>query len=71
MVWSPGAVAVEFCDVSHRHFLKCSFLYFDTHLASYTGVKLQPSQSFYMNMKFYELLVQLTKFFKKGMFNFQ
>ena len=50
MVWSPGAVAVEFCDVSHRHFLKCYFLYFDTHLASYTGVKLQPSQSFYMNI---------------------
>ena len=48
MVWSPGAVSVEFRDVPQRHcFSVLLFILFNTLLAMYTEVKYQLKQSFF------------------------
>ena len=46
MEWSPGAVAVKYCDIHNAIIFHCYSLYFDTHLAGYTEVKNQIKQSF-------------------------
>ena len=56
MVWSPGAVAVEFRDVLQRHCFQCYSLFFDTLLARYTEVKYQLTQYFYTSFSFDKLL---------------
>ena len=56
MVWSPGAVAVEFRDVPQRHCFQCYSLFFDTLLARYTEVKYQLKQYFYTSFRFDKLL---------------
>ena len=45
MVWSPGAVSVEFRDVPRRHSFPCYSLYFNTLLVGYVEVKYQLKQS--------------------------
>ena len=46
MVWSPGAVSIEFRDVPQRHCFSKLLSYFNTLLAEYTEVKYQLKQSF-------------------------
>ena len=55
MVWSPGAVAVQFGDVLHRIVFQCFSLYFDTLLARYTELKYQLKQYFYTSFRFDKL----------------
>ena len=51
MLWSPGAVAVEFRDVPTRHIVfQCHSLYFNGLLTRYMEVKYQIKQSSYMNI---------------------
>ena len=52
MVWSPGAVSVEFHDVPLRHCFQCFSLYFNTLLAKYTvQSNINLKNLFYMNIK--------------------
>ena len=60
MVWSPGAVSMLSSVTFHKVIIfQCYFLYFNKLLASYTDVKYQIKQSFFMNMKFDELLSEI------------
>ena len=64
MVWSPGAVSVEFRDVPQRH----CFSVFHTLLARYTEVKYKLNNLFFpMNIKFDELLSEMAMFYKESL----
>ena len=57
MVWSHGAVSVEFRDVPRRHCFQCYSLYFHTLLAKYTvQSNANLNNLFYMNIKVNKLL---------------
>ena len=62
MVWSPGAVAVEFRDVM---VFQCYSLYFDTLLARYTEVKYQLKTFFYASFRFDKLLSEIYNVLQK------
>ena len=62
MVWSPGAVAVEFRDVM---VFQCYSLYFDTLLARYTEVKYQLKTFFLREFRFDKLLSEIYNVLQK------
>ena len=66
MVWSPGAVSDEFCDVPQRHCFFNVTLYTLIHLwlgiqKSYTNL----NNLFFMNIKFNELFSEIGKVLQK------
>ena len=65
MVWSPGAVSVEFRDVPKVIAFQCYSLYFNTLFARYTEVKYQLKHFFFMNIKFYGLLSEIGNVLQK------
>ena len=55
-------------DVSQRIVFKCYSLYYNTLLARYTEIKYQLKQSFFKNIKFDELLIEIGNFLQERSF---
>ena len=55
MVWSPGAVSVEFRDVPGVIVFQCYSLYFNTLFAKYTEVKVQWKKKLSRHIKYFSI----------------
>ena len=71
MVWSPGAVSVEFRDVSQRH---CFSLLLSLLLYTLNGPSTEKSNTnlnnlFYMNIKSDEILSEIDNVLQNEEFN--
>ena len=57
MLWSPGAVAVEFRDVPQRHYFQC----YSLHFITFYFITLY----YIMNIKFDQLLSEIDHVLQK------
>ena len=70
MVWSPGAVSVDFRDVPHCIVFPCYSSYILIHFRPSTQkLNTNLNNLFYMNIKSDEMLSEIDNVLQKGEFN--
>ena len=59
MVWSPGAVSIDFHDVPQRHCFSMLLSIITLWLGTMKSDAILIKQSFYMNIRFEQLLSEI------------